>query len=50
MKILYGKNNNYLDITNHCLLLLSTNNTINIPKNDINRARIFGDPCNGLEI
>ena len=45
MKILYGKNGIYKDITKHCLILLSKNNIIKIPKGDVIRAKIFGDTC-----
>jgi hypothetical protein len=44
MKFLYGIQNNYIDITdvvyNKCII----NNKIHIPRNDLARASIFGDP------
>jgi len=38
MKILYGADATFIDVTNICLLQLTTNNVIKIPSSDHNRA------------
>jgi hypothetical protein len=49
MRILYGIENNYLDITEKVFNNYIFNNTIIIPSCDIKRANIFGDPIHGIE-
>ena len=48
MKILYGADATFIDVTNICLLKLTTNNVIKIPSSDHNRANYFTDPLNGI--
>ena len=49
MKIYYGISNNHLiDVTDICLLKLTKNNIINIPKDDNSRAKYFTDPFYGI--
>lgn len=44
MKVYYGNNNTYIDVTNICLEELTNNNTMIIPCGDCNRAQYFTDP------
>jgi FkbM family methyltransferase len=48
MKILYGANNTFVDVTDICLLKLTKNNVITIPSGDHNRAYHFTDPLGGI--
>jgi hypothetical protein len=48
MNIFYGVNYRAIDITNICYDNLKTNNTIVIPKGDIARTSLFGDPLFGV--
>ncbi len=45
MKILYGIENNNIDITNFCINNLLNNNIINIPSTEKTRNSLFSDPC-----
>lgn len=47
VKILYGIENNYVDVTNICKEKLNINGIINIPPDDVLRANIFGDHIHG---
>jgi FkbM family methyltransferase len=49
MKIYYGIEDKKIDITEECYKKLLVNNIINIPKGDLNRAKIFTDPVNGIK-
>lgn len=50
MRILYGVPNVYIDITDKVSLLCKiAENIFLIPKNDDIRARMFSDPCAGIE-
>lgn len=48
MKIYYGIENNYIDVTDICLSRLMKNNIITIPSDDSNRANFFTDPLLGI--
>jgi hypothetical protein len=48
MKIFYGIQNNYIDVTEICLSKLIKNNIITIPSNDHNREKYFTDPLPGI--
>tara|TARA_A100001015_G_scaffold308367_1_gene405884 strand:- start:1576 stop:2475 length:900 start_codon:yes stop_codon:yes gene_type:complete len=48
MEILYGIENNYIDVTNICKKYLKINNIIRIYSGDCTRAIFFGDPANGI--
>lgn len=48
MKIFYGINSQSIDVSEICYNNLKKNNTIVIPKGDIARASIFGDPLFGI--
>ncbi len=49
MKILYGKDNKIIDVTDICYNKLKYNDIICIPDNDDNRVYIFNnDPCWGI--
>jgi FkbM family methyltransferase len=48
MKIYYGINNNFIDVTNICIEKLIKNNIITIPSGDQNRANYFTDPLHGF--
>jgi len=48
MKIYYGIENNYTDVTEICFNKLLSNNIITIPDKDCNRAYYFGDPNCGI--
>ena len=47
MKIYYGIQNHYNDVTNIVEKKLCTNNKIEIPEGDLNRCKYFGDPIHG---
>jgi len=49
MKIFYGINNKYIDITDFCFNTLRIHDLIVIPNNDNYRAFIFGDPLVGVK-
>ncbi len=44
MKIHYGVEDNYIDVTNVCYSKLIFDGVLEIPAGDDNRAKIFGDP------
>jgi len=48
VKILYGSENNYIDVTDICKEKLTYNNITHIPSNDNIRASILGDPAFGI--
>lgn len=48
MKIYYGIINNFVDVTDICLLRLTNNNIITIPKGDSNRSIYFFDHLVGI--
>ena len=48
MIILYGVENNTIDVTDICLAKLQINNIITIPVGDITRAQHFTDPISGV--
>ena len=48
MKILYGVENNTIDVTDICLTQLKNENIITIPSGDGNRAHFFTDPLHGI--
>ena len=48
MQIYYGITDNSIEVTEICLSELVTNNVINIPRGDFNRARFFSDPLPGI--
>ena len=48
MKILYGKKERNIDVTNICFSKLIKNNIIKIPSGDQNRAALFTDPLIGI--
>ena len=48
MKILYGIEDNNIDVTNICFTTLLHNNIITIPSGDGNRAKYFTDPLHGV--
>jgi len=48
MIILYGIENNTIDVTDICLAKLEINNTITIPSGDLMRAQYFTDPICGV--
>ena len=48
MQIYYGITDNSIEVTEICLSELVTNNVINIPRGDVNRARFFSDPLPGI--
>lgn len=48
MKIFYGNNNSFIDVSNICLTKLLFNNIIIIPSGDINRSNYFTDPIYGI--
>lgn len=47
MKVLYGIEGNYVDVTSICLDKLVENKILRVPKGDNERAKIFGDPVFG---
>jgi len=49
LKILYGVNENTVDITDICLSKMTINNIINIPSNDYVRCVHFSDPVYGTQ-
>ena len=48
MKIFYGIEEEYIDVTKVCHLKLIVNGILTIPVGDDNRAEIFGDPLYGV--
>ena len=48
MKILYGIENNNIDVTEICFSKLVYENNIIIPPKDGNRAQLFTDPLDGI--
>lgn len=48
MRIIYGNENNNLDITNYCINNLLENNKIYIPPTEKIRNILFSDPCPNL--
>lgn len=48
MKVYYGANNQYVDVTYICQKKLVQNGRLSIPKTDPERAKIFGDPLWGV--
>lgn len=48
VKVLYGIENKYIDITERVLKDFTKDDIIKIPANDCIRASIFTDPCFGL--
>jgi len=48
MKIFYGIENNYTDVTYIAKIKLLKNGILKIPQNDVTRAQIFGDPLFGI--
>lgn len=48
MKIYYGLNNSFIDVTSICIEKLTNNNIITIPFGDINRSKYFLDPFVGV--
>lgn len=48
MKILYGANTTYIDVTNIVLTKCIENNSISIPPTEIERATLFSDPLHGV--
>lgn len=48
MHILYGKENNNIDVTNICLEKLTIGGVIFIPEGDSRRASYFTDPLHGI--
>jgi len=49
MKIYYGIESNYFDVTEICSSKLMINNIITIPNGDNNRAKHFTDPLPGIQ-
>jgi len=49
MKIYYGIDNHFIDVTNICLIHLKKNDTITIPCGDETRAGYFTDPIFGTK-
>lgn len=49
MNISYGYGDKYIDVTDITFSQCYINGLINIPKDDVNRATIFGDPCYGIK-
>ena len=47
MRVLYGKDHKYIDVTEPYFGSLSSDNIVLIPPNDDTRARLFGDPLFG---
>jgi FkbM family methyltransferase len=43
-RILYGTEDNYLDVTERCLDAAGDNDYVEIPASDVERATLFGDP------
>jgi len=48
IKIFFGIENKYIDVTYICYKKLVKDNILIIPKNDVERAKIFGDPIFGI--
>ena len=48
IRIYYGVENKYINVTNACMNMLKHGNTITIPSGDGNRAFYFTDPINGV--
>lgn len=42
-RVLYGTENNYVDVTNVCIHLASNSSSFSLPKADRERAELFGD-------
>lgn len=47
MKILYGTENHYIDVTERAKEMCTIGNTIIIPRTDEERGKLFGDPIFG---
>lgn len=48
MKVFYGTETKYVDVTYICHKKLVKNNILTIPKSEYERAKIFGDPIYGV--